>query len=371
MLLCVLRERWRRRASLMTIGVVLVVVLGACDTEPAVDVSQSQATLRAKGACYAGVSGWWRYQIRDASAGGSFFGVGPQVPFSCGANTGEYPLQSYRVGGLRSGHLYQFRIRTQLDNGQALTFDSAGTQGGTNYDAFRTRPPDPYVIDDNTGDVPVVAPDNDDLLAGASAVSRCKRGLNNIRNKYFVVDGSLTKIYFGGQRTNWCWTGGSIVRRHTEFPRGYTAVVTSGSVDYYVWSSSCQTGHASCLVRAEFHARMDAALPVIGIEIGVNETYCVGTRIYAGGAHSRNISGGSCPGDGSVSLASARRLEGVLGKVVPTKKQQSFARLAFSRKNQLYMEKTGELLPSLVRMGRRLWSQLTPEQRQAFRMEAR
>jgi hypothetical protein len=349
----------------------MVVVLGACDTEPAIDVTQSQATLRAKGACYAGASGWWRYQIRDASNGGSFFGVGPQVPFSCGSNTGEYALQSYRVGGLISGHLYQFRVRAQLDSGQVLNYDSVGTEGGTNYDAFWTRRPDPYVIDDNTGDVPVVAPDSGDLAAGASAASRCKRGLNNIRNRYFVIDGSLTKIYFGGQRTNWCWTGGSIVRRHTEFPKGYTAAVSSGSVDYYVWSSSCQTGNASCLVRAEFLARMDASFPVIGITIGVNETYCVGTRVYAGGAHSRNISGGSCPGDGSVSMASARRLEGLLGEVVPTKQQQSFARLAFSQKNQLYMEKSGKLLPRLLRMGRRLWSQLTPEQRHELRREMR
>jgi hypothetical protein len=222
---------------------------------------------------------------------------------------------------------------------------------------------------DNTNEPPVVLGGTCDGEVCASATERCKSGLNNIRYRYFsgLPDGSATMIYFGGQRTKWCWGGGSISMRHTDFPQGWTSVVGSGGVSSYVWSSSCQVGNASCLVRAEFWARLEATVPGIGITIGINEVFCVGTRIYAGGAHSRNISGGTCPGSSSMAVAGVTGLpEGAVSPAL----ERRITELAFSRRNLRHMERTGEPLPGLLRLLKRVYRQLTPEQRTQLRKRA-
>jgi hypothetical protein len=195
--------------------------------------------------------------------------------------------------------------------------------------------------DESSNNPPTVASGCDVICTTGSGGERCKFNLRNIRHKFFsgAPQGSGTEIYFGGQRTKWCWRGGSITKRHTDFPAGWTAVVTSGSVSHSTYSSNCGTGNASCLVREDFLARMEVEVPIIGgPAIGINDRFCVGTRIYAGGAHTRNISGGTCPG--GAALASA----GLVGFSVAPSLERRITRLAFSWRNLRRMARTGDPL---------------------------
>jgi hypothetical protein len=128
------------RTRRIALAVLAACALAGCDTQPPTDVTDSAATLNGKGACSAGISGTWWYQLRNTSAGGGFGDVGPGHTFGCASNTGEVALESYRVGGLRASTVYHFRIRSQLTNGQTLYFDGNGTNGGGAYDGFLTLP---------------------------------------------------------------------------------------------------------------------------------------------------------------------------------------------------------------------------------------
>jgi hypothetical protein len=217
--------------------------------------------------------------------------------------------------------------------------------------------------DENTNDPATVFAGCDATFCVAAG-ERCKFGLRNIRHRYFagLPNGSATEIYFGGQRTKWCWAGGSITKRHTDYPLGWTSVVGSGSVNHSTYSSNCSTGNASCLVREDFLARLEATIPVIGPPVGINERFCVGTRVYAGGAHTRNISGGSCPG-GSAALASA----GLAGLSVSPMLERRITQLAFSRRNLRRMARTGEPLPQLARLLKVAYRQLSPAEKRKLR----
>jgi hypothetical protein len=223
--------------------------------------------------------------------------------------------------------------------------------------------------DDATNEPGVVSGGSCNAEVCAAAQDRCKSGLKNIRHRYFagLPDGSVTEVYFGGQRTKWCWSGGSITQRHTDFPHGWTSVVGSGGVTYNVYSSSCQSGNASCLVRADFLARLDATVPGVGVTIGINERFCVGSRVYAGGAHSRSISGGTCPG--ATAGAGVASIAGLSEGAVAPALEARIGRLAFSRANLRHMQRTRRPLPELLRLLRQAYRQLTPEQRARLGVE--
>jgi hypothetical protein len=190
--------------------------------------------------------------------------------------------------------------------------------------------------------------------------------LPNIRRRYFtgLPNGQVTKIHEGGMRTSWCWRGGSITKRHTNYPLSWTSVVGSGSVTHSTYSSGCGTGNSQCLVREDFNARLDVTIPVIGLPVGINERYCVGTRVYAGGAHTRNIdTSGPCPGS-SAAASSA----GLAGFSVAPMLERRIAQLAFSRPNVRHMARhDGRPLPQLGRLLRRAYRQLTPTEKRKLR----
>jgi hypothetical protein len=102
-------------------------------------------------------------------------------------------------------------------------------------------------------------------------------------------------------------------------------------------------------------------VPGTGITIGINEWYCVGTRFYSGGSHTRNISGGTCPG----SSASA----GLIGFAgVSPALESRITRLAFSHANHRYMAKNdGRPLPQLTRLVKQGYRQLSPTQERKLR----
>jgi hypothetical protein len=219
--------------------------------------------------------------------------------------------------------------------------------------------------DEASNDPAVVASGCDaTFCTTGSGGERCKFGLRNVRHRYFagLPNGQVTEIYFGGQRTKWCWRGGSITARHTDFPLGWTSYVGSGGVSHSTYSSSCGTGNAQCLVREDFLARMDVTIPVIGVPVGVTDRFCVGSRVYAGGAHTRNISNGPCPG--GAALASA----GLAGFSVAPMLERRITQLAFSRRNVRHMARhDGRPLPQLGRLLRRAYRQLSPAEKRKLR----
>jgi hypothetical protein len=284
------RARFNRRAltgALMTVG---VIVLAGCDTQPATDVHATAATLNSKGACYAGVGGWWRYQIRDVTAGGSFHGVGPQHDFSCSSNSAEYPLQAERIGGLTPGRVYEFRIRTQLSNGQAVTFDSVGANGGSNYDWFHTpinagahevHPPETQVSHDPDTGQPIASPSGN---CGVKEIKNTREGTGELGIKYWTLrlttmwkycNGQVTKMYPAAAE---CWT---------TIP-GNLAGVTCGTITKI--RAVSQGGNPEHAIYS-YSFILNQTLPYKGGIPGNTWRWCATNQISGSGAHRRH---GSC-----------------------------------------------------------------------------
>jgi hypothetical protein len=365
------RARRRRRPAIAALGVGLVLVLGACDTQPATDVTYDAATLNAKGACAAGMSGSWQYQLRRPS--GAFSNVGPSFPFSCGSNSGEVALQSHRVGGLAPGTLYQFRIVSRLSNGQVLTFDRNGTNGGTAYDQFRTLAPQVTwqsgnMFNNDTSDDPGIPnPHGDETGAEASSVKRCKgrhRPLQNLKfYAIFAPPVYSDRLYEAGTETKWCWYSGPYGygriywREHSPVRRPLQRL-GSVNLSWRTYSSVCTAGSTNCLHRAELHAAIGI---IIGdFQLAKNNYHCVGTRIYSGGNHSRNIHDSTCAAAGAARAPSPDEgLEFGGGLDVPASLERQVDRACFTRRNLVHYKEAGKVLPRCARVARRAYDQAT------------
>jgi uncharacterized lipoprotein len=53
----------RKRKLALVAAMSALMALAACDTQPATNVTSDGATLNAKGACTAGTSGTWHYEV--------------------------------------------------------------------------------------------------------------------------------------------------------------------------------------------------------------------------------------------------------------------------------------------------------------------
>ena len=286
----------RSRGRLLAVPLFLLflaLALTSCDTQGASGIGPTHATLNSKGGCVAGASGSWRYQLRPL--GGTFTGVGPSVPFSCGTNTAEVALQPYTVTGLTPGTTYQFRIRSVLSDGTALTFDANGANGGTNYDSFRT----PRVT--SQGEYPAgpeAVCDPPPGEACASAQNHCwnaKRNLPNIDRILFSDVPGFSTILIAKHivRTDWGY-----VRLGCGQPNGYirwrnstyhfephAPVGTAWDGGSYWYSSFCYDNQARCLTR--LNARTGYTLPAGAINF--HDDDCIATRIGYAGDHHRVV----------------------------------------------------------------------------------
>ncbi len=295
-------------------ALLLVLVLGACDTQPATEVDAGNAVLNGKGACTAGVSGYWYYQLRNASAGGSFEPVGPRHDFGCASNTGEVALESYRVTGLTPQTRYQFRIASRLSDGSTQRWDSNGTNDGTAYDSFTTPAPRWRDVDDTTSeasDDPGLCDNGTDACA-SSALRRCKgrfRPLRNIHRSeidafWTAIPGDYYPVWGAQTLSAWCWyavphkDAGKIYWRHTTAQAWSDSAYggVSFGADYW-YSSACFDGNRWCLTRREVQAIIGIQLPGALPDIADHQWICIATRVSGGGTHGRAIHKSKCSAD--------------------------------------------------------------------------
>lgn len=159
-----LKLRRKRKLGLVA-ALLAVMALAACDTQPATEVSSDGALLNAKGACTAGTSGTWEYQVaRTDMIPIEWQRVGPRHTFSCGQNTGEIAFPAERVKYLTPNNRYPFRLVSRLSNGSVQTWDSQGTNGGTNWDWFTTTD---IIVEESSSE------STTDVVATASANTSC------------------------------------------------------------------------------------------------------------------------------------------------------------------------------------------------------
>jgi hypothetical protein len=216
------------RLRVAVVATALVMLLGACDTQPATEVTPNSAVLNGKGACAAGLAGWWRYQIRNVSAGGSFYGVGPQHDFNCSANTAEVALPGHRATGLNSATYYEFRIRTQLNNGDSFWQDANGTRNGTAYDWFITPSPPVNVVDEHPAETyPSIDPETGGPVASAAGCHT--KEITNTRRAHSSWFG--THLWTIQLRTAWRYCNGQIVKMYPAYAQCWTT--SGGSVSGY------------------------------------------------------------------------------------------------------------------------------------------
>jgi hypothetical protein len=312
------RKKLTRRVG-MVAALVAVMVLAACDTQPATNVTPTSATLNAKGACAAGTSGNWWYQLRNASAGGGFGDVGPAHSYSCGANSGEVNLDSYNVTGLVPDTVYQFRIRSTV-NGGNYTFDANGASGGTSYDSFRTpggvsseqlNGPDPAAQVE-----PCTPAPGYDTCASSNLIKK-KIGLEN-RMLWVWANGSPFEFDVADQRAWFSW-GYNLTTRNIRWidksgQGRCLAPIGTCTIRYGTWRTEVcdRSGADTCLFRRESDADVSFTY---GVAFHRHLISCVGTRINWDGTHMRNTWEGDCAARAaSARVADVRNQKLVIGE---------------------------------------------------------
>jgi hypothetical protein len=204
----------RRKISVVLAAGVLLALAG-CDTQPATNVTSDAATLNAKGGCSGTEAGSNQYQLRER--GGSFVDAGPRYSFACNGQGAEVALNSSRIGGLKDDTVYEFRLVSRLNTGQVYTWDSAGTNGGNDFDTFYT-PLRPVEETTTFSQFPTTDPETGEVLA--TAAGNCGRPKEATRNA-----------------TMKSWTGITIGKTHLMTPWKYcNGLITK----MYPADASCQ-----------------------------------------------------------------------------------------------------------------------------------
>ena len=202
-----------RRKITVVVTAAALMALAACDTQPATDVTDSAATLNGKGACAAGASGHYQYQLRQVTNTGggvsAFADAGPRFTFACSGSSGEVALGSHREQYLRPSTGYEFRLVSRLDNGTVQTWDSNGTNGGSAYDSFTTGPvteqEEPVEVRDVTAE---------DLAGDPSAAAAGCRS-KEINNRRAISSWPLKRVLVNyNLRTRWRYCKGQVTRMY-------------------------------------------------------------------------------------------------------------------------------------------------------------
>lgn len=213
----------------------LMVALAACSSGVK-NVDSTSATATTSGTCSAGLSGTWMHEFRGVTVATPWTPVGERKFFNCSAGTasnGDSPIT-----GLKGGRTYQIRISAAWSaNGQSASgyFDSAGTNGGTNYTTFTTPeevqfvslPPETFrTTDPETGAVLAQAAgncgrpkeiSNPRVLESTAGTDLVKI---NLTTAWKYCNGQITKMYEAGAScvpTSWGlksgWSCGAVEKK--------------------------------------------------------------------------------------------------------------------------------------------------------------
>jgi hypothetical protein len=284
-------------------ALIAVMALAACDTQPATNVTESTATLNAKGACTAGTSGQWWFQVRNASLNGGWYDATARFGYSCSQNTSEVNFEPKTIGGLSPGLLYQFRLATTV-NGEFMWFDSAGTKNGGSYDSFRTR--DIAGREDQSSNPPQ---ENDCSSDGTTACASAaigtypnykKIGLTN-KMQWVFGNGTPAEFKIADARAIISW--GYNVEKHTirwidKSSAWACQLAGPGICEYeggqWIVSYCDRDGWDTCLFRHEDKIFVSFTYKIL---FNRHLTSCEGTRITSelGQNHRRNAFEGECP----------------------------------------------------------------------------
>ena len=244
----------------------VILVLAACDTQPATDVTESAATLNAKGACTAGVAGTWEYQLRPVNSNVGWQRVGPPHDFSCGQNTGEVALTAERAKYLAPGTLYAFRVVSRLNNGTVQAWDANGTNGGTAYDTFTTG-----TVIETAESPPAYEPTDPDDDPVASAAGCRRKEIKNPRVGWSWP--SHIKLWTLTLRTRWRYCNGQVTRMWPAVPEcditsagvaaGYKceesqkirAISLGGDPEHVVWTHAWQVVGRDPIFHVPFYSK--------------------------------------------------------------------------------------------------------------------
>jgi hypothetical protein len=240
----------RKRKLALAPALLALMALAACDTQPATNVTSDGATLNAKGACTAGASGTWHYEVMRTDQIPLYWQrVGPKHSFSCASNTGEVAFLSETVRYLAPNNRYPFRLVSQLSDGSVQYWDSNGDNGGTNYDAFTTGP---ILEEEGTVTDREVGADGTDASAAANGCRRKEFKNERVgkswptkthlwtlvlrtRREYCPGTGQVTKMYAAVPECNMTSAGGAAGYRCTESTK-VRANSLGGNPEHVVWT---------------------------------------------------------------------------------------------------------------------------------------
>jgi len=304
------------RIALFAAAAIAALALAACAAGPVDRITNNDATLHISNVTSSdcGASGTWQYQLRNVSANGNFYNVGPVHSTSC-----SQPDPAFEVrDGLQAGTRYALRLQFVASSGQVVYLDKDGTQNGNNY-GFTTKTDSDQAVfcEQNEGaygcegfatnvssaDSSTVTTecDNGATACASAAQQKCKGKNGNPLTNRFTRDNYFKEAYGGKTDHVWCWKNGKITSRQTTPDMWVTNWgkllgdwVNTGESGFKY--SECTSDMSSCLTRyLAVHSCCFLREPHVSFN------HCIATRICAyacgptGAYHSRNIINGRCP----------------------------------------------------------------------------
>jgi hypothetical protein len=272
----------------IVVAALVIMLLAACDTQPATDVTTDAATLNAKGKCEVKAGGYNQYQLRDYDANGGWFDVGPGYRFDCpGPGTSDVALQSYRVGGLKPANAYEFRLVSRMDNGSTQIWNS----GDGTYDWFTTKstvsqtawlPAEEFINDPETGEA-------------SASTSDCRwKEIKNVRQG--MASGVL--VFWVTERTQWKFCRSDQQIRKSNASASCTVNALGSTYGFKcldpngVQVRSVSYGGSPEHSEYTYKYRLEQSRSIKGIKITFwSSTWCTSNAISGSGAHRRS---GSC-----------------------------------------------------------------------------
>jgi hypothetical protein len=128
----------KKLIGLLVAGVLTLVVAGcSAETQPATNITATQATLHSKDSCQNGDAGTWYFKYRKVGA--SSWTSGPSHNWTCPSGGATNQDLSQQISGLDKYTDYEYKICGTLNGSGELCWDRNGDSDSVgNYDTFNT-----------------------------------------------------------------------------------------------------------------------------------------------------------------------------------------------------------------------------------------